>query len=119
VEDAIPPEGRRAEVVKFPGHASDRTTLQRLSSRITKHIQDMGLLWLAPDGVELITADDGTPSIGIPLSRADTIIVTPENRINGRYAVLLSSVDNGLQVLRKASSADEVFDFFLKHVYPK
>ena len=60
----------------------------------------------------LDVADDGTPSLGMPVARSDSILVTPDLDDKG-YAVVLSGYWRSEQVVLNNATTDEVYDFLV------
>lgn len=68
--------------------------------------------------IEVIDADDGTPSLGMPmLSGGGTLVVTPEPNETGRYAMLLAA-DDGVTRIANNVKAEDLFDTLTRRICP-
>lgn len=61
----------------------------------------------------LDVAEDGTPSLGMPVARSDSIMVTPEIDGEEGYALVLSGYWRSEQVVLNKATTDEIYDFLV------
>jgi hypothetical protein len=97
--------------------ARQQREVRYMQQQITAYLNTKDLFWLTTDAVELVETDDGTASIGIDLSAAKTVIITPEPT-GDRYAVIVNSFSYGVLKLLTHATPDEVLHYFKTKLVP-
>jgi hypothetical protein len=89
--------------------------LTELLKRLFAYFQRGVRIRLAPTHflATLDIADDGTPSLGMPVARSDSVMVTPELEGQTGYAVVLSGYWRSEQVVLNNATTDEIYDFLV------
>lgn len=89
--------------------------LTELLNRLFAYFQRGIRIRLAPIHflATLDVAEDGTPSLGMPVARSDSIMVTPEIDGEEGYALVLSGYWRSEQVVLNKATTDEIYDFLV------
>jgi hypothetical protein len=66
--------------------------------------------------IEVITTDDGTPSLAMPLVSGDTFIITPEPNSPGYYAILYSN--HSVQKVAGMVRGEDLFGTLTRRICP-
>ncbi len=67
--------------------------------------------------IVLDTADDGTPSMSIPLRNGGAIVITPMPDRHDRYAILVAT-DAGIEEVEQEIAGEGVFNTLLRRICP-